>query len=97
MISDPRMSIAVTAGAFSLYKAANGSGQADFYHCKSCNQLLVVGATLAGVSLGAVNSFLFGNLNQLGEPILVQPRLLSPGEKVARWSKIWGRLQVSYA
>lgn len=77
-----------------MYIAFNGSGQATFYHCQSCNQLLAVGATLDGVSMGAVNAYLFGDLRQFAEPISIQPWRLSSTEKAARWPKIWSRLTV---
>ena len=96
VISNPKMTITIRAKASNLYEATNGSGQATFYHCKSCNQLLAVGATFGGVTMGAVNAFLFGNPNQFAEPISIQPRLLSPVEKIERWSRIWGGLKVSY-
>jgi hypothetical protein len=97
IVSSPQVAIEIHAKTSALLTATNGSGLATFYHCKRCNQLLAVGAILAGVSLGAVNAFLMGNLDQFAEPISIQPRLLSPDEKVARWAEIWGSLKVCYA
>lgn len=96
VVSNSKMVVSV-ASKSSIYTAFNGSGQATFYHCRSCNQLLAVGATLDGVSLGAVNAFIFGDLNQFADPLSIQPRLLSPSEKLARWSKVWGPLKLCYA
>ena len=96
MISNPKMAVSVESRS-SIYTAFSGSGQATFYHCQGCNQLLAVGATLDGVSLGAVNAFLFGDLTQFAEPISIQPWRLSPTAKAARWPKVWGKLKVSYA
>ncbi len=97
VVSSPNMAVSVKAEASSIYQAVNGSGQAVFYHCKGCNQLLAVGAIFSGVSLGAVNACLFGNSDQFAEPISIQPWLLSPAEKMARWSKLWGGLKICYA
>lgn len=96
VVSNPNMVVSVESQSF-IYTASNGSGQATFYHCQGCNQLLAVGATLSGVSLGAVNAFLFGELNQFAEPTPIQPWRLSPSEKTARWPKFWGSLKVCYA
>lgn len=96
VVSNSKMLVSVKSKS-SIYTAFNGSNQATFYHCQDCNQLLAVGATLGEVSLGAVNAFLFGDLSQFAEPISIQPWLLSPSEKVARWSKVWGGLKVYYA
>ena len=93
MVSHPKNEILVEPKS-SMYIAFNGSGQATFYHCQSCNQLLAVGATLDGVSMGAVNAYLFGDLRQFAEPISIQPWRLSSTEKAARWPKVWGRLTV---
>lgn len=96
VVSNSKMVVSVKSQS-SMYTAFNGSGQATFYHCQGCNQLLSVGATFGGVSLGAVNAFLFGDLSQFAEPISIQPWRLSPTEKAARWPKVWGRLKVCYA
>lgn len=96
MISDSKMVVSVESKS-PIYTAMNGSDQATFYHCQGCDQLLAVGAMLGKVSLGAVNALLFGDLNQFAEPTFIQPRLLSPAEKVARWSKVWGSLKVCHS
>ena len=96
VISDPRMVIAVTSKS-SIDTDFNGSGQATFYYCPGCKQLVAVGATFDGRALGAVNAYLFGDLSQFGAPVSVQPWRLTPAEKAARWSTVWGRLTISCA
>jgi hypothetical protein len=96
VVSNPNMVVLVKS-KLSIYTAFNGSGQATFYHCNGCNQLLAVGAILGGVSQGAVNAFLFGDLSQFAEPTSIQPWRLSATEKAARWAKVWGRLKISHA
>lgn len=74
-------------------KVKNGSGQAIFYRCVVCNQLVAVGAELSGHLKGALNSHLLDDQDQLGETIAIRPRFLAAQEKLARWSKIWGTLK----
>ena len=94
VISHPNMTTLIESRS-SIIDEFNGSGQATFYYCKSCKQMLAVGATIDGVTLGAINKNLFGKTRQFPEPILIHPWRLSPSEKIARWPKVWGRLKVS--
>jgi len=94
MVSHPQLAIVISATTSGLKLGSNGSGQATFYQCKNCDQLLAVGATLSGVSMGAVNALMFGGLDKFSEPVSIQPRLLSPSDKAARWAKIWGSLKI---
>ena len=50
-----------------------------------------------GQSRGALNAFTLDDFAQLAEPVAIQPRLLSPEEKIARWARIWGSLTISTA
>jgi len=43
---------------------------------------------------GAVNASLLRDSGQLGKTIEIQPRLLSADEKLNRWGKLWGQLNV---
>jgi hypothetical protein len=91
MVSDPSLNIFIVKAGDDLQARKNGSEQASFLHCKSCGELLAVGANVKGKYQGAVNAFLFKNIN-FSEAILVRPRLLSPAEKLQRWKEIWGNL-----
>ncbi|WP_444959441.1 hypothetical protein [Microbulbifer sp. VVAC002] len=70
----------------------NGDQLAVFYHCKGCNQLLAVGCNINSQLRGAVNLNLLKGVDRLGDPIQVQPRLLSADQKLERWGKLWGFL-----
>jgi hypothetical protein len=41
----------------------------------------------------AKNPALFGDAKLFGEPVKIQPRLLTANEKSERWSKLWGTLE----
>ena len=93
MISDPALNISIVKENTGLHVRKNGSEQASFFHCKSCDQLLAVGANIEGRFRGAVNAFLFKTIN-FSEALPIQPRLLSQAEKIQRWKEIWGNLHV---
>jgi len=97
MVSDPKLVIEIDSGNSEFLIRANGSGQAAFYHCMSCEQLLAVGANIAKQSKGAVNALVCDDRERFAKPIRVQPRLLSADEKVARWAMIWGQLIIGRA
>ena len=90
IISDPNMSIEFVGEGVSVIQ--NGDQLANFYYCKECGDFLAVGTYLHGQHRGAVNSKLLHSSHQLGKPTLVQPRLLSPEQKLDRWGKVWGVL-----
>lgn len=90
IISDPNMLVVFIGDGISTKQ--NGDQLANFYHCKGCNELLAVGCNINGQLRGAVNSYLLQDVNKLGKPIQIQPRLLSADEKLKRWGKLWGAL-----
>lgn len=90
VMSDPSMKINLVGGKAIFDQ--NGDRLAKFYRCELCGDLLAVGCYIGGVLRGAVNSNLFGVINHFGEPIKIQPRLLSSDERQERWSKLWGVL-----
>ncbi len=94
LISHPQMSVVLVVEAALVAESKNGSGQATFYECSRCGQLLAVGAQVGGTARGAVNAHLFGDLSRFAAPVPIQPRLLSADQKAARWSTIWGALDV---
>ena len=97
MISEPSLDVKVVSCKGSFVTAKNGSDQAIFYHCNNCNQLVAVGAEIAGKLRGALNATLLKNHDQLGPPVSIQPRLLAPSEKLERWLKVWSRLSIGNA
>lgn len=90
IVSDPNMSAEFVGEGVSIKK--NGDQLANFYYCTGCNVLLGVGRSINGQLRGVVNSILLDDANSLGEPIQVQPRLLSADQKLERWNKLWGKL-----
>ena len=90
IISDPNMIIHLVGGEFMIDK--NGDQLANFYYCDSCGDLLAAGRDFNNQLRGAVNANLLRDSGQLGKAIEVQPRLLSAGEKLDRWGKLWGQL-----
>lgn len=90
VISDPGMSVAFIGEGFLVRQ--NGDRLANFYHCRDCKVLLAVGCCFDGQLRGAVNSNLLDESSQLGQPVQIQPRLLSAEEKQQRWRKLWGAL-----
>jgi len=84
------MEIELTGGKFTFDQ--NGDRLAKFYRCKSCGYLLAVGCFIEDVSRGAVSASLFDESYRFGEPIQIQPWLLSSKERLERWGKLWGFL-----
>lgn len=97
LVSGPNLTVTILSLEGEFITKRNGSGQAEFYQCRGCNQLLAVGTVISGQSKGALNANLLDHREELGTPIAIQPRLLSSNEKVDRWSRIWGILNVRRA
>lgn len=91
ILSEPGMIIELTGGEAS--STQNGDELATFYYCDCCGDFLAVGSDIDGHKRGAVNAGLLQGVNQLGNPIQIQPRLLSPSEKLERWDQLWGVLK----
>jgi len=90
-LSDPEGSLFV-ASHEALNQSKQGSEQATFWHCSSCEQMVVVTNTLDDEVKGAVNGKLLSNKYTLQQPQAVFPKLLSPTEKRDRWSAAWLRV-----
>ncbi len=90
IISDPDMSAVFTGNDVLIKK--NGDQLANLYYCEHCNDLLAVGCLIDSQLRGAINSTLLQDKSQLGEPVKIQPRLLSAVEKLERWGRLWGNL-----
>ena len=92
IISDPNMRVDLVGGEITIN--TNGDQLANFYYCDSCGDLLAVGREFNNQLRGAVNANLLHDSDQLGKTIEIQPRLLSADEKLDRWGKLWGQLNV---
>ena len=97
IVSGPNLAITISSQEGGFTKRSNGSDQAVFYHCSGCNQMVAVGAEIAGQLKGALNAHMLDCQEHLGEAIAVQPKLLAPHEKLERWSSIWGALKIGHA
>lgn len=94
ILSDPNMLVTFIGEGVSIEQ--NGDRLANFFHCEGCKTLLAVGRDINGQLRGAVNANLLQDINKLGHPIQIQPRLLSANEKLERWNKLWGQLSGFY-
>jgi hypothetical protein len=90
IISDPSLKAEFRGGSYIIRQ--NGDQLANFYYCDSCSRLLAAGCLIGKSLRGAINCGLFSNNVKFGQPINVQPRLLSSSEKIKRWGKLWGKL-----
>ena len=90
VISDPSMIIDFTGGRSTFDQ--NGDRQANFFRCNYCGDLLAVGCHIDGELRGAVSADLFDDSYSFGEPVQIQPWLLSSKERLERWGKLWGFL-----
>ena len=87
------MLISLVGDSRDLQVNTNGDQLAKFYHCAGCGDMVAVGCMIEGRLRGAVNSLLLEQKHLLGPATQIRPRLLSAGEKLDRWSKLWGSLE----
>ena len=72
-----------------LHEDHQGSGQACFYSCNQCGDLVAVGCEIGGRTLGTINATLLDDAENLPEALVVSPKQLAPEEKLARWGQVW--------
>lgn len=72
-----------------------GSGQATFWQCNHCKQIVAVTNSENGEARGAVSKALFDNEFSLKPSIWVSPKHLAPKEKAERWSTVWSAVVCS--
>jgi len=72
-----------------LVKLKQGSNQAHFFGCSSCDSIVAVGYLFNAGFRGAVNATLFNDNNRLQPAVIASPKLLNADEKVERWKKLW--------
>jgi len=94
IVSHPGMRIDVAGDQAQLTFEQNGDRLANFYRCRGCGDLLAVGREIKGRLRGAVNARLLERWAELGEQVSIQPRLLAAVEKLVRWEKLWGELDI---
>jgi len=91
-LSDPKGSLELHS-KLPLKTVVQGSGQAKFLSCVSCDSVVAVIYCFEAGLKGAVNANLINGREQLQKVIVVSPKLLSPTEKIERWNSVW--LQVT--
>lgn len=72
-----------------LKTLVQGSEQARFLLCGSCNSVVAVIHSFRSGLKGAVNATLIKDRKQLQKVVIISPKLLSPTEKIERWSRVW--------
>lgn len=69
-----------------------GSGQATFWQCSNCKDVVAVTNTKDGETRGALAKSLFTKEYTLKPSVTVSPKKLSPSEKSERWPTIWSEV-----
>ena len=88
-VSDPAGSLSIHIQDLALTsRYRQGSGQAEFLLCTRCGVLTAVLYEDAGRLHAAVNARACGDAG-FGPEQAVSPKLLSPGDKSARWRSVW--------
>jgi len=88
-ISDPVGRLDVVVSTDGLRKYRQGSQTAEFLLCNRCGVLVVVTFEHASCVYGAVNARCLDANIRLGNPAPVSPQVLTPEERVERWSRLW--------
>lgn len=78
-----------------LHPIQQGSEQATFWQCASCNNIVAVTCILHNTLRGAANAQIFRKHHQLASPVVVSPKQLSAKEKTGRWGELWSRVCIS--
>lgn len=92
-LSDANGQIQILAQA-SLINLVQGSEQAHFLKCSSCNTVVAASYSEGDNTIGAVNISLFNEVHVMKTAVKASPKLLSPTEKTSRWLQLWSPLQV---
>ena len=89
-VSDPAARLWIHAGAATLGRYRQGSGQAEFLLCRDCGVLVAVTARGDdGRLLGAVNRNAFDQREAFVAGTVVSPQRLAAQAKLERWSQLW--------
>ncbi|WP_163341074.1 aldehyde-activating protein [Desulfopila sp. IMCC35008] len=91
-LSDPDGMLQITK-AEELEQLKQGSGQAIFWQCKSCHDLIGVTHEFKNGIQGTVNANLFAEGHELQSSIAVSPKTLSPEIKRERWREVWMKVK----
>ena len=72
-----------------------GSKQAGFITCNSCQSVIAASLQLDKSLIGALNSTLLSNFSMLQAPTKVSPKTLTANEKIARWKTVWLNIKIN--
>lgn len=92
-LSDPQGKITLTSGA-PLRQEKQGSEQATFLLCPSCQTVVGVSYIARGFSVGSLNATLLNEYEKLQGCLVVSPKALDKTEKVRRWCELWSEMLV---
>ncbi|WDE14163.1 aldehyde-activating protein [Thalassomonas haliotis] len=76
-----------------LEQLKQGSQQASFWQCASCNDLVAVTCEIDSQTKGAINAAMFEKQQCLKPAVSVSPKTLPPEEKLNRWNKVWLKVE----
>lgn len=89
-VSDPAGHLSVLMqGQDALRRYRQGSNTADFLLCDRCGVLVAVVFEHDARLYGAVNARCVEGGRSFGRAGPASPQLLAPGDKVARWLRLW--------
>lgn len=91
-ISDTKGRVVISTQGYQLIK--QGSEQADFIACATCETILAVSVKVGSSLIGALNATLLCDVETFASPVSASPKQLSPDEKKRRWQQIWGPLEL---
>lgn len=91
-VSDANGRVVVSTQGYQLIR--QGSEQADFITCATCETVLAVSVKVDTSLIGALNATLLCDVETSASPVSASPKQLSPDEKKRRWQQIWGPLEL---
>jgi hypothetical protein len=92
-LSDPLGKITLTSD-LPLYEQKQGSEQATFLSCPSCQIVVAVAYMDKYISVGSLNARLLDEFEKLQGSVVVSPKALDKTEKVRRWRELWSEMLV---
>jgi len=92
-LSHPNGLLVITTDVGLLGKK-QGSNQARFITCPSCQTVIAATLQQEDIFIGALNATLLVDAALLGETTQVSPKLLSAKDKVERWKTLWLPIKV---
>lgn len=90
-LSDAKGTISFSPKA-QLNQLKQGSGQAIFWECNNCHDVVAVTNSKHDEVRGAVSKQLFAKHLTLKPSVIVSPKQLSASEKAERWSTVWSKV-----